>query len=95
MVLHLGDDDLVAGTQRQLLSAGRRGRVAEGVGDEVDPLRRVLGEDDLVGRRADEAGDPRPRLLVGGGGLLRQRVRPPVHRGVARGDERALGVQDL
>ena len=49
VVLHLGEHDDVA---------GRQVGPAPGVGDEVDRLGDVLGEDDLRGGRgADEAAD--------------------------------------
>jgi hypothetical protein len=95
VVLHLGDDDLVAGAEREVLRA-RRGRgVAEGVRHQVDALGRVLRQDDLVRRGPHEGRDPRPCTLVGLGRLLRELVGPPVDRGVARGEEPPLCVQDV
>jgi hypothetical protein len=61
VVLHLRDDDEVAGAH-----VGG----APGVGDEVDRLGRVAGEDGLAGRRTRERGDLVARRLVG---LRRQR----------------------
>ena len=74
MVLHLGEHDPVAGAD-----VG----VAPGAGDEVDRLGRVANEDDLAPvRGADVVGDRRPRALVGGGRLGRERVRAAVDVGV-------------
>ena len=66
VVLHLGDDDLVAGAEREPAAGPRRARVAHRVGDQVDRLGDVLGEHDL-GRlgRADERGHLDPGALVG------------------------------
>ena len=67
VVLHDGDDDLVAGLQH-------RGRKA--LGDQVERLTRVAGEDDLVGLGgADEVGDLMTHLRDGLGGLDGQRVQ--------------------
>jgi hypothetical protein len=70
VVLHLGDDDAVAGIQ-----AGR----APGAGDEVDGLGGVTDEDDLapVGG-AHVVGDRRPGALVGRGRLGGEGVRAAV-----------------
>ena len=96
MVLQLGDDDLVAGADREPRRLARRsGGVAERVRDEVDPLGGVLGEDDLAGIGADERGDPRSRRLVGVGGLLGELVRAAVHGRVVLFEERPLGVEHL
>jgi hypothetical protein len=53
VVLHLGDHDLVAladGVPAELRLLGRRG-VGQRVGDQVDRLGAVPGEDDLVDAR--------------------------------------------
>ena len=92
MVLHLGDADLVTGTE---VERRTHGRVAEGVGHQVDGLGDVLGEDHLVVPAADEGGDGRAGLLVGVGRLLRQRVHAAVHVAVVLLDELALGVEHL
>ena len=96
VVLHLGHDDLVAGADPEPLgvSAGSR-CVAHRVGHEVDALGGVLDEDDLVGRGADEGGDPGAGRLVEVGRLLGQLVRPAVHGGVVPRVELALGVEHL
>ena len=80
VVLHLGDDDLVA------RAAGpRRAAVGPGddVGDQVERLGGVLGEDDLgaVGG-VDERGDLVARALVQRGRLLGEHVDAAVHVGV-------------
>ena len=74
VVLHLREHDPVAGAD-----VG----VAPGVGDEVDRLGDVAGEDDLapVGG-ADVVGDRRAGALIGGGRLGRERVRAAVDVGV-------------
>lgn len=67
MVLHDGDDDLVARFED-------RGRKA--LGDQVERLARVAGEDDLVGLGgADEVGDLLADLRDGVGGIDGQRVQ--------------------
>ena len=74
MVLHLGEQDAVA-----LADVG----VAPGAGDEVDRLGRVADEDHLAPvAGADVVGDGRPRPLVGGGRLGRERVGAAVDVGV-------------
>jgi len=78
VVLHLGDDDLVTGTD-PVAGSG----LAEHPGHQVHGLRRVLGEHHLVAAgRADERGDLVARALVQRGGLLRERVDAAVHVGV-------------
>jgi hypothetical protein len=52
VVLHLGDDDLVARADPEAVTrspAAARRAIGEGIGDQVDRLGGVLGEDDLVG----------------------------------------------
>ncbi len=71
VVFHLRHHDAVAGAD----PAG----VAEGVGDEVDALGGVLGEDHFVVGRADEPRDGVPGVLVGLRGLARELVRAAVH----------------
>ena len=104
VVLHLGDDDLVAGPEQRSGArppARRRpsaagGGVGERVGDEVERLGGVLGEHHLVGpapRRT--AATCRRARLVGVGGLLGELVRAPVDRGVVPLVELPLGVQHL
>ena len=72
VVLHLGEHHEVAGAD-----VGPAPRV----GDEVDRLGRVAGEDGLAGRRAGERGDLLARDLVGLGRLRRQRVHAAVDGG--------------
>ena len=61
MVLHDGDDDLVTGLEH---------RGCKALGDQVERLARVAGEDDLVGLgSADEVGDLPADLRDGLGGL--------------------------
>ena len=97
VVLQLGDDDLVAGLEREprrlRAQRGADRRVRERVGDEVDPLGGVLGEHHLVRVRPDERRDPRARRLVRVGGLLGELVRAAVHCRVVLLQERPLGVQ--
>jgi hypothetical protein len=82
VVLHLGDEDLVAGAQREAVTvtaAATRCAVGEGVGDEVDGLGGVAREDDLRGTGTDERGDRRSGVLVGVGALLGELVRSAVN----------------
>jgi hypothetical protein len=94
-MLHLGDDDLVT---RAEFEPGRRWvvgerRVAERVGDQVDRLGGVLGEDDLVGPPdAHERCDPLPGGLVEIRSLFRELVRAAVDGGVVPGDVFLFGV---
>ena len=96
MVLHLGDDDGVAGTDPEALGL-RAGscRIAHRVGHQVETFGGVLGEDDLGELRADERGDPVARRLVEVGRLLGDLVRAAVHGGVVPLVELALGVENL
>ena len=71
-----------------------RGRVGEGVRDEVERLGGVLREDDLVGGRADERRDGRAGGLEVVGRLLGELVRAAVDGGVVLLVEGALGVED-
>ena len=74
VVLHLGEDDLVAAAD--VLAAPR-------IRDEVDRLGRVAGEDDLVAvRRVDEPPDAGAGLLVLGRRLLADRVDAAMDVGV-------------
>ena len=91
MVLDLGDDDLVAFTDRVLPAA----RIAQHEGHFVERLGGVLGEGDLLVHRADEAGDGLAGGFVGVGGFLGDLVGATVDRGVVLGEERPLGVEDL
>ena len=85
VMLHDGDDDLVAGLQH-------RGRKA--LGDQVERLAGVAGEDDLVGLGgADEVGDLLADLGDGVGGLDGQRVQATQRVGVHALVEVALGVE--
>ena len=71
VVLELGDDDEIAGAEV---------REAPGVGDEVDPLGRVAGEDHLarVGR-VEERPHPLARMLERLGRALGEHVDTAVH----------------
>ena len=85
MVLHDGDDDLVARLED-------RGRKA--LGDQVERLARIAGEDDLVGLgSADEVGDLLADLRDGLGGLDGQRVQAAQGVCVHALIEVALGVE--
>ena len=85
MVLHDGDDDLVAGLQH-------RGRKA--LGDQVERLAGVAGEDDFVGLvGADEVGNLLAHLCDGISGLDGQRVQAAQRVGVHALVEVALGVE--
>lgn len=67
MVLHDGDDDLVARLEH---------RGCKALGNQVERLARVAGEDDLVGLgSADEVGDLLAHLRDSLGGLDGQRVQ--------------------
>ena len=86
MVLHPGDQDLVAGLERA---------PAPALGDEVDRLGRAAGEDDLAGRRGvEEPGHPRAHAVVRHGGALAQVVHAPVDVGVLGGVEPGDRVDD-
>ncbi|MNN38449.1 hypothetical protein D3C81_1524460 [compost metagenome] len=83
VVLHLGDDDLVAGFDAQ----------ADAVGDQIDRLGAALGPDDVLGRgRVQEAGDDLARRLERLGRLVRQGMQAPVDVGVAALHRRDQGV---
>ena len=85
VVLHDGDDDLVTGFEH-------RGRKA--LGDQVERLARVAGEDDLISLGgADEVGDLLTHLRDGLGGLDGQRVQAAQGVGVHALVEIALGVE--
>jgi len=94
VVLHLGDDDLVTGTEPEArgLRLGVRG-VAHRVGDEVDRLGGVLGEHHLPDGRPHEPGHGRAGRFVGVGRLLRELVGAPVDGGVVPLVVLALRVQ--
>jgi hypothetical protein len=80
---------------RKLTIGGFLGGVGEGIGDQVDRLGGVLGEDDLVGPCADEGSNRRPRGLVGLGALLGERVGATVRCGVETFVPVTLGVEHL
>ena len=86
VVLHLREQDGVP-----LPEVG----TAPGVGDEVDGLGGVLGEDDLARRRGIEESAHRfARALEAGRGLLGDLVDGPVDVGVARLHEVVHGLDD-
>ena len=86
VVLHLGQDDRVAAVD--VAPAPR-------VGDEVDRLGRVAGEDDLVAvRGVDEPGDLGARLLVLGRRLLADGVDAAMDVGVVLAVVVSDGVDD-
>ena len=71
VVLELGDEDCVARPHiRALVGLS----ASPGVGDEVDRLGDVLREYGRLRLSADERGDAPARAVIGGVGLLRQRV---------------------
>jgi hypothetical protein len=91
VVLHLGEHHEVVGAD---VGAAPR------VGDQVERLGRVAGEDGLPRRRAGERGDLRARVLVRLGRLGGQRVDAAVDAGavlrvvaVHRLDDRARGLR--
>ena len=85
VVLHDGDDDLVARLED---------RGSKALGDQVERLARVAGEDDLVGLgSADEVGNLLAHLRDGLGGLDGQRVQAAQGVGVHALVEVALGVE--
>ncbi len=96
VVLHLGDGYLVAGPEPEPLRLrARRRRVAHRVGDEVQRLGGVLGEDDLVTPGgANERRELVPGVLVQRGGLLGKRVDAAVDVGVVQLVVVPLGVED-
>ena len=84
VVLHAGDQHLIALLQKQLPQAERR---------QVQTPRRATGEDHLVRMPGvDVPADGLPRGLLRFGGLGAQRVYAPVHVGVDRGVVGALGL---
>ena len=86
VVLHLGQDDDVAA-----VDVGP----PPGVGDEVDRLGRVAGEDQLVAVGGiDEPGDADTRGLVGGGRPLADRVDAAMDVGVVLAVVVGDGVDD-
>lgn len=87
VVLHLRDHDPVARAEPVC--------VAQPVRDEVDALRGVLGEHDLVLVGTDEVRDRAPRALVRLRRLAGQLVGAAVHGGVVPEVEVPFGVQDL
>src|SRR5207253_2052165 len=87
VVLELRHDHEVAGTE--VVQPPR-------VGDEVERLGRLAGEDHLAGRgRVDEGRDELSRVLEFGGGSLGERVDAAVHVRVRRLVEPAHRVQHL
>ena len=85
VVLHDGDDDLVAGLEHRRRKA---------LGDQVERLARVAGEDDFVGLGgADKVGDLLANLRDSLGGLDGQRVQATQGVGVHALVEVALGVE--
>ena len=85
-MLHLGQDDGVAAADVP---------PAPRVGDEVDRLGRVAGEDDLVAvGRVDEPGDLGPRPLVCGRRLLADRVDAAMDVGVVLAVVVVDGIDD-
>ena len=84
VMLHLGQDDDVAA--RDVLAAPR-------IGDEVDRLRGIAGEDDLVGvGRVDEFCDRCARSLIRRGRPLADRVDTAMDVRVVRAVELVDGV---
>ena len=84
VVLHAGDQHLVALLQQQLPQAERR---------QVHACRGATGEDHLVRMlRVDVLTDGLPRGLLRFGGLGAQRMHTAVHVGVDRGVVGALGL---
>ena len=98
VVLGLGDDDLVAGFERERASgcpAQPRARIGDAEGDHVDGVGGVLSPHDLALARTHESGD-------GGAGVLeeRRRVAHGCTRAAVHGSEvvlevLALGVEHL
>jgi hypothetical protein len=80
MVLQHRDQDPVAAFQA---------RSAEGIGDQIDCLGGIPGEDDAVGRGcAKERGDPYPGVFIG----LGRRLAQGIDRAV---DVRVAGLVEL
>ena len=72
-MLHLGDDDFIAG----------RAHLAERVGYQIDRLGRTASENDLpFGRRIEKTAHIAARALKGLGGLVGQGVQPAMHIGI-------------
>ena len=95
VVLDLGHDDLVTRGEREpraLGGAATERRVADRVRDEVQAGGRSAGPHELLGCRADEAGDRRAGVFEQLGRLGGERVRAAVHGGVLVREERDLGV---
>ena len=86
VVLHAGDDDLVAGLDRAAAETARH---------QVDAFGGAAGENDFLDAgRVQKGAHLFPRALVGGGGSLRQQVNAPVDVGVIAGVTPADGVDD-
>ncbi len=98
VVLGLGDDDLVAGFERERASgcpSQPRARIGDAEGDHVDGVGGVLGPHDLALAGADESGD-------GGAGVFEERgrvadgcARTAVHGSEVVLEVLALGVEHL
>ena len=74
MVLHLGEEDLVAALEKF---------ISPGMGDEIDALGRAPGEDDLIDApRIEELRGPGTGSFVGGTGAVTQLVDAAMHIGV-------------
>jgi len=74
VVLHLGEQDLVAGLEV---------RVAPGVGDEINAFRGAAREYDFVSTSGlDEVGDTGSAGFECGGGAITQFMDAPMHVGV-------------
>ena len=77
MMLHDREDDLVAGFDAL---------APESIGDEVDGLGGVAGEDDLfLAARIEERRHFLARAFVGLGRLIGEIMQPAMHVGVLRG----------
>ena len=81
MVLQLRDDDLIAGSDRELAGT----RIAQDIGHLVQSLGGVLGERDFVIVGADERRDVLAGIFVGVRGFFSDLVCPAVHRGIVGG----------
>ena len=90
MVLHRGDEDLVAVVHREPADRG----IGEGVRDEVERLGGILREDHLVRRHSDEGAQAGTSTLIGRSGLLAEQMRAAVRGRIARRVVGPLGVED-
>ena len=103
MVLHFGDHDFIAFSQDKPLrfriaSAGScrlHCRIQEAIGDQIQGLSCVLGEDQITCFRADEPRNRSAGGFISVGCLFRQLVGTPVNCRITAFQEPPFGVEHL